>query len=785
MHHLCVLLSWYQGESKLDIVLSDIKKKMSQFFKQLIDLGEEKGAEGSSEDLSTLSPAELLAHVAKLESRLTEQRQEYDKLQSDSLSLRSEYDAYKKKVDSWQRQMKDARSSDKKMIEELRAAGSSGKIDDVFMKSTNDTIQQLKESLREAQEEVQKAFRRQREAEESRVAAETSKKQELEALGSKFDAFKDRSKAHQERLEIQLEELRSAASKESKGGGASAALVKQLRQQLEASERQRASLQRRQHDSAADLPPGGSEASAATSSQQAVNSEEVLALQEEVAKLNSQLSMASTKESDLLERIRKSEEKLQRQAEDAQWESLEAGKRMAESKTEVDMLKTRVSQLESKLDAKDEELVLNEKQSRRSIRDLEDALASEKERHASDIRDAHQQRMQLEQELQREKERLQQNNELIGEAENASRKVHESLDIQRQHFEKILREKDGIIQQLHSARESLELSLQEAKEDARRDADFLDDLKRELDQTTERITELEHQQLIGHRALTAREEEVQSRENERQKLRSLMREEEETNNRLRTSVTTLETRLTEMELEFRRKDSLLLDMASTRDMAQADLLFANNTIGDLNKTVKAQEARLQELTSRIQDQGVRNSDIMKLREDQNAQIRSLEQRNTELQSELTQARFASGGDGGGSVGSSQQQGRSVSATASHFASAAGTAVVEMVEHIRNGPSPAAFRKQIVADAMATMRQQRFLSMTNYRQLIMIAVGLFMMLSMFGGFHTATQTTNMTEAESINNLREKYGQALLATSNCREMLNSAKEHVASMCACPPK
>jgi chromosome segregation ATPase len=747
-------------------LLSKKEKRMSQFFQNLIALGEERGTDSvASEDLSTLSSAELISHVAKLELKLVEQRQEYDKLQSDSLSLRSEYDAYKRKVDGWQRQMKDARSSDKKMIEELRAAGSSGKIDDVFMKTTNDTIQQLKENLREAQEEVQKAFRRQREAEESRVAAEQSKKHELEALGSKFDSFKERSKAHQERLEAQLAELRGTAAKESNSIGASSPVVQQLKQQLEASERQRAALQRRLEAAGASVEHVGGAVDntdhTSSGAHHAATAEEVTSLQEEIAALNTQIALCATKETEFMERIRKSEEKLQRQVEDAQWESLEAGKRMAEAKTEVDMLKTRVSQLESKLDSKDEEYTLNEKQARRSIRDLEDALAAEKERHAADTRGAHQQRMQLEEELQRERERLQQNSELMGEAENASRKVHDSLEAQRQHFEKLLREKDTIIQQSHSVRESLELSLQEAKEDARRDADFLDDLKRELEQSSERITELEHQQLISQRALTAREDEVQSREHERQKLRALLREEEETNGRLRSTAVSLETRVTEMELEFRRKDNALHELTSARDMAHADLLFSNNTIAELNKTTKAQEIRLQELSSRIQDQGVRNSDILKLREDQNSQIRNLEQRNTELQSELAQARYGSGGD------------------SSHISSS--SHAVDM-DYVKPTSTPAAFRKQIVADAMAAVRQQRFLTASNYRQLIMIGVGLFLLLSMFGGFHTATQTTNMSETESINNLREKYGQALLATSNCREMLSSAKEQVASLCAC---
>lgn len=751
---------------------------MSQFFKQLIDLGEESAPSSSNaEDLSSMTNVQLLEHSRKLEAKLAEQRQEYDRLQSDSLSLRSEYDAYKKKVDSWQRQMKEARASDRKMIEELRAAGSSGKIDDVFMKTTNDTIQQLKEGLREAQEDVQRAYKRQREAEESRVQAEQSKKQELEALGSKFDAFKDRSKANQERLEQQLEELRAVPVKDGSGGkgGAQSEAVLKLRQQLEVSERQRLALQRRLDSSEASTSTGGrvtpppEEASSA--------SPELL---EEIARLNSQLSMASAKESELLNRIRKSEEKLQRQIEDAQWESLEAGKRIAECKTEVDMLKTRVAQQESKLDAKEEEYALNEKHARRSTRDLEDALALEKERHSSDMRDAHQQRMQLEQQLQLEREKLQHNNELIGEAENQSKKVNESLEVQRSHFEKMLREKDVIIQQLHSVRESLEASVQDSKEDARRTADFLDELKRDLDQASERITELEHQQLIAQRSLTAREEEVQSREAERQKLRTLLREEEEAHGRLRSTVTVLETRLTEMELEFRRRDSALIDMTRARDSAQSDLLLANNEILDLHKAASSLEARTVELTSRMQDQGVRNSDILRLRDDQQARIRNLEERNSELQLELAQWHQTSGG---GNNNDTKPTHRSA-ASSSSFVSSAGAAVVDVLEQMKHA-SPAAIKKQIVADAMAAVRQQRFLSMANYRQLIAIALGLFLLLSMFGGYTTAQQTSSISDSESINNLREKYGQALLATTNCRELLGAAKDQLATMCACPPK
>lgn len=733
---------------------------MSQFFRQLIDLGEEQSSSSVAaavEDLSKLSQVELLEYVKKQESKHAELRQEYEKLQSDSLSLRSEYDAYKKKVDGWQRQMKEARAADKKMIEELRAAGSSGKIDDVFMKTTQDTIQQLKESLREAQEEVQKAYKRQREAEEGRVAAELSKKMELEELGQKLEAMRERSKAANQKNSS------TAAS----GDAQQAALVQQLRAQLEASERQRAALQRKIDRQ--ENPADNTQSLSSPDRPNAPSSEVVQSLQDEVVQLQTQLAQAGMKESELIGKLQKAEEKLQRHVEDSQWDALEAGKKLAEAKTELDMLKTRIAQFESKMDAKEEEYLLNEKQARRAVRDLEDALTSEKERHAANVRDLQQQRLQIEQELQLEREKLAHNSELIGEAESVSRKTNEALESQRRHFEKIVNEKDCALQQLNSVRESLEIAIQESKEDLRRHADMLEDLRRELDQSSERVTELEHQMLISERCLLLREEEVQSREQERHRLRAQLRQEEDNATKVRSTMTHLETRVSEMEMEIRRKDNQLLDLQSTKQITASDLALTKAALAEAQKALQQQEAHIHELTARIQDQGIRNSDIMKFREDQSMHIRSLEQRNSDLESQLRHAKAVA--DTGESY--------------SHTVGGSNSVVDILDGAVRS--TPAAIKRQFVADAMATMRQHKFwaLSLSNYRQLIVVAIALFLLLSLFGGFHTTRETSSLTDSETIQTLREKYGQSLVSSGMCREALVSAKEQIASMCACPPK
>jgi chromosome segregation ATPase len=713
---------------------------MSQFFKQLIDLGDQTSEEVTTrvaDELSSCTREELLSHIGKLEAKHRKVREEFGQLQHDSLSLRSEYDAYKRKVDGWQRQMKEARAADRRMIDELRAAGTSGTIDEAFVKSTNESIQMLKERLRDAQEEVEKAYKRQREAEEGRVAAESSKRKELEDLAQKFDAFKERTKQSQEKYESQLAELRN-----SKHDSA----LQQLHAQLESSERQRQALQKRIDA----MRAGGAE-------EQSASELTDISYQQELQHYQAQLMAATARESELQERLRMTEERLQRFQEDAQWDQLEGEKKIADFKVQTDMLKTKIAQLETRLEAKDEENRQNEKQFRRAQRDLEDALTAEKDRSSSVIREAESRIQDLANQLQLEKERVAQTTDLIGEAETVQKRAQEALEAQRRHYEKLLAEKDLANQQLFGIRQSLEQALQEAKEDSRHHIDVIDELRHELDQTVERVSELESQQLLAQRNLAAREDDVMAREKERQKLRSLLRQEEDNNARLRSTLSDVESQVVELELKLTRKDALISELESSKALIGGDLESARATTEELQNAIKQHEIRQQELSSRLQEQGLRNSDILRLREDQSARLRSYESRVAELEMELRAHREA------------QAQGDA-------------PARVD-VEGFSVAKTTAAFRKQFVHEALQVVRGQgKFLSWSNSKQIIAGCVLFFVVLSFLGGFSTSSQARDIGDAETVNILREKYGQSLTASTMCRETLNTLKKQLSEMCPC---
>ena len=755
---------------------------MSTFFKQLIELGEEKNdapvtTSGSSE-LLALTKEELVAQIGKLESRYQERVADYDRLQADSMSLRSEFDAYKRKVDGWQRHMKEQRTADRKMIEELRAAGSTGKIDDVFVKTTNDKITQLKESLREAQEEIEKAYKKQREAEEGRVAAETAKKQEVDELCSKFDAFKERTKLSHDKYEQQISELR--------GQLADGRQLQQIKTQLEASERQRIALQKivdaGTHVVVASDGSAGPSSSTTSSTlsagmlspSEAANRSEVAALEQELAHASAQIAAFATKELEWQERCRKMEEKLQRQLEDSEWDALEAEKRLAEVKSMLDQAKTKVSQLEQKVEAKEEERAISEKQAKRAERELEDSLATERERSHVLIHAAEERAKDLEKKLQLERDKLAQHTAILGEQATISQKSNDALESQRNFYESQLAAKDATLQQLIGIKTSLEAAIQEAKEDARIREDFADQMRAELDQSISRLSEFESQQMYSQRTIMAREEELMARERERQLLRAQLRQEEDKSGQLRSAVTELELKLSELEIAIRKKDSQISELGSRVQHAMQEAQLARQAMIEQGNALHEKDKQNAELGQRLQDQSTRNGEIMKLRDDQSAKLRMYEGRIAELESDAVrrsnEGPVSSGGSGAsplrdGSMSSSVPIGHGVSISD----------VVASVDTFRL-PSAAA-RRQFVSDVMATARSQRLLSNSQWRYVVAVLIALFLLVSLFGGFHTSESTTQQHDVETVNLLREKYGQALTSATVCREALQQARQQLA--------
>ena len=98
-------------------------------------------------------------------------------------------------------------------------------------------------------------------------------------------------------------------------------------------------------------------------------------------------------------------------------------------------------------------------------------------------------------------------------------------------------------------------------------------------------------------------------------------------------------------------------------------------------------------------------------------------------------------------------------------------------------SSVTFRKQIVADAAASFRAQRFFAWSRPRQLIAISIFILLFFSFLGGFSTSTQTAaSVHDIETLNILRDRYGQSLASAALCKEMLQAAKEKLRMLSVC---
>ncbi|KPI85296.1 hypothetical protein ABL78_5636 [Leptomonas seymouri] len=124
--------------------------------------------------------------VIQLRHALQLQKKRYDELLEDSQKLRSEYDAYQLRMDRVGRQYKKQALQDKQMLEELRLTGATGSLDEAYVAGMKRQIGELQGQLNAAMITAEKAYQRQREAEEARAATERSKREELEALASQI-----------------------------------------------------------------------------------------------------------------------------------------------------------------------------------------------------------------------------------------------------------------------------------------------------------------------------------------------------------------------------------------------------------------------------------------------------------------------------------------------------------------------------------------------------------------------------------------------------------------------
>ncbi|RNF01777.1 hypothetical protein TraAM80_06776 [Trypanosoma rangeli] len=719
---------------------------MSRLFQRLIELGEERPA---ADALSTSSDVngnatreELAAELLQLRARLVEQKSLYDDLFADATALRLEYDAFRRTAEREKRVSMQQRANDKRVLEELRRAGPLGKTDEVYATLTEAKLADLQAQLQKAVEKEEKAHKRQLEAEQARLVAEASKKEDVQKLCQQFERFKEAMQHRNEELERQLLEARAAAAV----GGTVA--EESLPEKEEA------------------LAPNGS-----ADGDLNANDDATASTSERTPQVQASLVAALQREKQLRAELVAERDRSQSKLEGVKWEHMEAEKKVAELKTEMDTLRSKVAQLENIIEAKAEEYELREKDYQLIIRQSEDnitrlRLELQEAKHIAESKC-----QEWEQALAREQEMEARHAAVAGDAECLKKATNEALEEQRVRFEGLLQEREGLLQEQQSACHALGAALQHVREDNRKQADRLEELRQELEQAQLLNSEMEHMQVQSQRLIVLREEELMSKEEERQGLRQRLREEEEAHARTRE-------RMRELELHHSEAELLRSGQVTVSAETAAGAAALERECSPTEAKVAAQEAEelqrrdqsIRQLQFQLDDLIAQNARFAFYREEQAAKTRQFEARIRELEAERSAVMLQRSLAESTSIAERSHASRQVTAE-----TAMGSGVATSLETLYAAPSERA-RQQFVSQAVMSAKKLRFSASSRLRRLTVTSLACIVFVLLATTYFAAPPSTQSLEkAEAaMESLRERYTAASTALQQCRALLSERRD-----------
>ncbi|RNF27299.1 uncharacterized protein Tco025E_00491 [Trypanosoma conorhini] len=709
---------------------------MAGLLQRLIELGEERPAAGrlstSSGVNGNATREELTAELSQLRAQWVEQKSRYDELFADAAALRSEYDAFRRTAEREKRLMAQQRADDKRMLEELRRAGASGKMNEVYAAQTEAKLADLQARLQKAVEGEKKAYKRQLEAEQARLAAEASKKEDVQGLCQNFERFKEVMRQRNEELERQLLEARAAgeAPPEKKGVPAP-------------------------NSTAVADSHGDDDTAAATS--------------ESPPQVQAFLASALQREKQMRAELVAEQERTQRRLEGAAWEHMEAERKIAELKMEVDTWRSKAAQLANTIEAQAEEHGLREKDYQLVIRQNEDN-AARLERELQEAKQlAESRRQEWEQALAREREIEARHTAVSGDAECLKKTASEALEEQRVRFEELLREREGLLQEQQAACRALEATLQQVREDKRKQAERLEDLRQELEQAQLLSSEMELMQVQSQRLIVLREEELMSKEAERQKLRRRLREEEEAHERARE-------RIRELELHYGEAELLRFRQAPVAEETAEGAAALERACSSAEARAAAQEAELQrrdqtirQLQVQLDELIAQNAKFAFYREEQAAKTRRFEARIHELEAERSAVRLQHLQAENASDAERPHTSRPATAEGTF-----GAAATPSFEALYAAPSERS-RQQFVSQAVLSAKKLRFSASSRLRRLIVVSLACTVFVLLATTYFAApsnTQAVEGTEA-AMEALRGRYTAASAALRQCQALLSERR------------
>ena len=568
---------------------------MAGLFQRLIELGSDDrpdaaatsslaaagspAAQTADDDLAGLPHDRLVSHAKKLQAALSEKVHEFDQLKSESQSLRAEYDGFKRKVDKWQSQMKEVRDTDRRLIEGLRAAGSTGSsTDEVFVKSMHETVAKYKELLRSAQEEATRAQRKQLEAEEARAQAEASKQRDIEALSLKFEGFKARMQA----AHVVGDDTRQGHAT---SGSMSAAA------DVDVSPPNAASFQ----------SPGGATPS---------------------GRERDSLESTSLAVSDFAA--------LRRQLEAAQWDLFEKDKSLAETRSEVATLRSKLDASTSALERAEQHRLADEQAMLKRYHEAKEESSATEQRLRAQLHDVNEQVKLAEQ-------RATDAAAIVGEQEVLRARSAEQLEGHRRTADAQLVATQRRAMESESQRQSLQDMVDEQRVELRSRDESIDQIRGELWAAEQRVMELEGSLLLQHRAISARDDDAFSIERERQRYRADVESVRDTADAAKRQLQDAQHQLQDCQAALRSMEARCRELLADRDRLQAEVRGLRSELQLAITTTTSKDQLASDLASKLSEQSQKTADAVRSREDQSARLRLMEGRLQDLDRQLKHA----------------------------------------------------------------------------------------------------------------------------------------------------
>lgn len=785
---------------------------------KVIDLGEEKSSKptttATGRDLDSLSQSELATLCSDLQTQYSAKCAEYDKLVTESSTIRKEHDDFRLKAESWQQQMKVLREDDRRLIEQLRAAKQGGEnTEEVMTQALQETVTKLKEEVKAAHGDRDREARRRTESELAMKRLEQENQREVAILKQNFDALKQKLKKQEEEhqidilnwkkknedlvvkvkeLNVELNQVKqqqkaTAAANDELSPAATSGRVKELVEKLNAVEKALA-----KKDSSKNQEDETNEESASTSERRRQQQEEddpsscssqqpqevsekekqveklvsdlqsqIQTIQAENFKLAIEIETSTTSTQDALREVRN---EFNRKIEKLEIEKQDAENNAASLRGQINSLESKCSSLENSLEEKGAMLNNAKRHAQQREESLEQTIHEEKSQKQKTCARLEAQIEQLKKEIEEMNKESASKDQMVSDVAVKSKAAEKDLENQRSQLEASILAQEAKVQEANSRRLATETSLNEALQEIRKRNSIIDETRQELDRAVQRLEDAENQVLVFQKSLSHREQESLDKNRKIQSLEIELENERKANQDLRQRAEDLNQNILDLKQEREKERYANLQQRSIHNAnsvsspeptpRESSTDPVSPTTIENNNAADSERwaSATREWLARLDHERRVAAEAVRVREEQSAKMRQLESRLDEMTFKLSssEASLASLRNSTGTDG----------ATAINMPSReVATASSVLLSHNNNR-----WVQQVVLPAV-----QKFGGgvLSWNKKALAIAFGIIFLMILIFNWIAAAQTSVSSKQNEFEMVQQKYSSCLDALARCNK------------------